>query len=239
VSDRNFTWRGISSDAYGVVVTKLPPAVIAGRRDEAVVVPGRSGALHRQDGAWEEILLTVECYLPYEQGGSVAPLTAIAAWLQGLDWLTLSDRPGLRFRARLTDPVAMAPVMEGFADRIFAVSFRCDPFGYEAAPTVLTRTAPFELVNPGTVEAYPLIQLTATDDVTLTIGGKALSIAAVPGSAIIDVPGGLIYSGTTNLSGSASTDDWPLTIPAGAAPVPVSWTGNVTQVTIQPNWGWL
>ena len=239
MSDRNFTWRGVSSDAYGVVVTKLPPVVVAGRRDEAVVVPGRSGALHRQDGGWDEVLQTVECYLPYEQGGAVAELATLAAWLQGLDWLMLSNRPGRRFRARLTDPISMAPLMEGFADRVFALNFWCDPFAYEAAPSVLAKTAPFELVNPGTVEAHPLIQLTATGDVTLTIGEKTLSIAGVPGSCVIDVPGGLIYSGETNLSGSASTDDWPLTIPVGTAPVPVSWTGGVTGLTIQPNWGWL
>jgi len=234
-----FTWRGISSDVYGVVVTKLPPVVIPGRRDETVVVPGRSGALHRQDGAWDEIMLTVECYLPYEQGGAVAPLATLAAWLQGLDWLTLSNRPGRRFRARLIDQVSLMPLMEGFADRIFALNFWCDPFAYEATPTVETHTAPFSLINPGTVEAYPLIQLTATGNIKLILGDKELSIDGVPGSVIIDVPGGLIYKGTINLSGNASTDDWPLTIPVGVAPVEVSWTGNVTQLTIQPNWGWL
>lgn len=235
----SFTWRGASSDTYGVVVTKLPPVMIAGRRDEAIVVPGRSGALHRQDGAWDEVMLPVECYLPYEQGGYVAGLETLAAWLQGLDWLTLSSRPGRRFRARLIDQVALTPLVEGFADRIFALNFWADPFAYEATPTVLTRTAAFSLTNPGSVFAEPMIQLDATGDVSLTIGDRTLVIAGVPGSCIIDVPGGLVYSGSTNLSGSASTDDWPLIIPAGAGGVPVSWTGNVARVIIQPNWRWL
>lgn len=239
MSDRCFGWRGISSDTYGIVVTRLPPVQIPGKRDEAIVVPGRSGALHRQDGAWDEILLPIECYLPYEQGGAVATLETLAAWLQGIDWLTLSNRPGRRFRARLTDQVTLTALMEGFADRIFAVGFWADPFAYEATPTVLTRTAAFDLPRIGTIEAYPLIQLTATGDITLTIGDKTLAITGVPGSVIIDVPGGLIYSGGTNLSGSASIDEWPLTIPVGAGNVPVSWTGNVSQMIIQPNWGWL
>ena len=104
---------------------------------------------------------------------------------------------------------------------------------------MLTKTAPFSLPRIGTIEAYPLIQMDATGDITLTIGEKTLAITGVPGSCIIDVPGGLIFSGGTNLSGSASSDDWPLTIPAGSGSVPVSWTGNVTQMIIQPNWGWL
>jgi phage-related protein len=237
MSGMSFIWKGVSSDEMGVVVTKLPPVVIAGRRDEAVIVPCRSGALHIQDGAWDEIMLSVECYLPYEQGGAVATLNEIAAWLTGLNWLTVSNRPGLRFRARLIDAVTLTPLMEGFDDRVFTLNFWCDPFAYEAAPTVLTKTAPFQLTNPGTVFAEPVIELAATGDVTLTIGGKTISIDNAPGSVVIDVPAGLVYSGEVNLSVSASTDDWPLTIPTGTSAV--SWTGSVTALTIRPNWRWL
>ena len=235
----SFGWRGVSSDEYGVVVTKLPPVMIAGKRSETIVVPGRSGALHLQDGAWDEMLLPVECYLPYEQGGSVASLETLAAWLQGLDWLTLSNRPNRRFRARLTDQVTLTPLMDGFADRIFALSFWADPFAYEATPTVETHTAPFTLTNPGTVFAEPLIELSATGDIGLIIGDKIINIEGVPGACVIDVPAGLVYSGGVNLTHSAETDDWPLTLPAGSAPIAVSWGGSVTQMVIQPNWRWL
>jgi phage-related protein len=239
MSDMSFTWRGVSSDTHGVVVTRLPPVMIAGKRDNAIVVPGRSGALHEQDGAWDEIMLPIEFYLPYDQGGSVAALETLAAWLQGTDWLTLSNRPGKRFRARLTDPVTLSSFVEGFNDRISAINFWADPFAYEATPTIETKTSAFNLTRVGNIEAYPLITLTATGDITLTIGDKTLAITGVPGSCIIDVAGGLIYSGSTNLTGNADTDDWPLTIPPGTGTVPVSWTGTVTQMIIQPNWGWL
>ena len=233
----HFGWRGASSDDHGVVVTKLPPVMFPGKRTETIVVPGKSGALHIEDGAWDEMLLPVECYLPYEQGVTVSSLETLASWLQGLDWLTLSNRPNRRFRARLTDAVTLSPLMEGFNDRIFALSFWADPFAYEAVPTVLTRPLPFALTNPGTVFAEPVIELTATGDITLTIGEAAISIDGAPGTVMIDVPAGLIYSGGTNLSGSASTEDWPLIVPTGTSNV--SWTGDVTQVKIQPNWRWL
>ncbi len=89
----------------------------------------------------------IECYLPYEQGVTVSSLETLAGWLQGLDWLTLSSRPGRRFRARLTDAVTMTPLMEGFEDRIFALSFWADPFAYELVPTVRTETVPFTLTD--------------------------------------------------------------------------------------------
>lgn len=237
MSDMHFGWRGVSSDAHGVVVTKLPPVMFPGRRTETIVVPGKSGALHIEDGAWDEMLLSIECYLPYEQGVTVSSLETLASWLQGLDWLTLSNRPGRRFRARPTDAVTLSPLMEGFNDRIFALSFWADPFAYEAVPTVLTRTAPFTLTNSGTVFSEPVIELTATGDITLTIGDQTIAIDGVPDTVTIDVPAGLIFSGEKNLSGSASTEDWPLAIPTGECAV--SWTGDVTQMKIQPNWRWL
>ena len=233
----HFGWRGVSSDAHGVVVTKLPPVMFPGRRTETIVVPGKSGALHIEDGAWDEMLLPIECYLPYEQGGVVSSIETLALWLQGEGWLTLSNRPGRRFRARLTDAVMLSPLMEGFEDRIFALSFWADPFAYELVPTVRTETVPFTLTNPGTVYAEPVIELTATGDVTLTIGDQTISIDGAPGTVMIDVPAGLIFSGETNLTGSASTEDWPLILPTGECAV--SWTGDVSQVKIQPNWRWL
>lgn len=235
--DMFFTWKGVSSDAMGVVVTRLPPIVVAAKRDEAVVVPGRSGVMHLWDGAWDEVLLSVECYLPYEQGGSVAGAAQLAAWLTGLDWLTLSDRPGLRFRARLIDQIAMTPLVAGFSDRLFSLSFWADPFGYEAVPTVISASSAFTLVNPGSVFSEPVIELTATGDVTLTIGEKTLVLEDVPGSQVIDVAAGLIYHGDQNLSASAETGDWPLTIPTGASEV--RWTGDVTGIIVKPNWRWL
>ena len=244
MSELSFTWNGVSSDAHGVVVTRLPPVMIAGKRDEKVVVPGRSGALHLQDGAWDEMLLSIECYLPYEQGVTVSTPAVLAAWLQGTAWLTLSNRPDVRFYARLTDAVTLSPLMEGFEDRIFALSFWADPFAYEETPTVETHTAAFTLTNSGSVFAEPVIELTANGDLSLTIGGRTIDLTgvpaeidALPGPIVIDVPAGLIYKGENNLSGYASTDDWPLIIPTGDSAV--SWTGSVSQLKIAPNWRWL
>jgi hypothetical protein len=94
---------------------------------------------------------SADCYLPYEQGTAVASLETLAAWLTGAGWLTLSNRPNRRFYARLTDAVSLTPLMEGFADRIFSLSFWADPFAYLDPPLLYDETAPFSVTNPGTV----------------------------------------------------------------------------------------
>ena len=115
--------------------------------------------------------------------------------------------------------------------RTFAAVFRCKPFRYvypAPASTVLVNGG--SLVNPGNVDAEPVITLTGSGDVTLTIGDKSVDIA-LPSTAttiIIDVPAGFAYSadGTVNMTGLLSIDDWPLTIPPGTSAV--AWTGTVS-----------
>lgn len=63
----------------------------------------------------------------------------------------------------------------------------------------------------------------------------ALGIAGLASSITIDVPcsAKLAYHEGINLTGSLTGDDWP-TLPVGSTAI--SWTGNVTRLTITPNW---
>jgi hypothetical protein len=54
MSDMSFTWRGASSDTYGVVVRSLPAPISGAQRNTTVVVPGRHGALHLMEAVRNE-----------------------------------------------------------------------------------------------------------------------------------------------------------------------------------------
>ena len=240
MSDMSFTWRGESSDAHGVVVRNLPPIYSPQVRDEAVPIPGRSGALHMQDGAYEEQLMMLEGYLPYEQGVVVSPIETIKAWLSGAGDLTLSDQPDRRYKARIIDAIAFTPWVQGFADRIFSASFWADPLAYEADPEVIRMLGPRTIENPGTVPAAPLIRIKGSGRVTLTVGDITISLDNLSGTVTIDCDAMSAYLGT-DASGTATAitlDDhaWPV---LGLDSTRISWTGSVSQVEIEPNWRWL
>ena len=139
----DFTWKGQSAhDVYGVEETlALGSVCVAERRDDSAAVAGRSGLVHRWDGAVEEVDQTLTVYLPYAQPGrTVAPFSQIRAWLKGYGRLTLSTEPGYYRLARLTDLIALDPVVDGFEDLKGQVIFRCDPYLYYTSAPAQTLT---------------------------------------------------------------------------------------------------
>lgn len=233
MSDLSFVWRGQSTDDLGVCVKRLPPITTPQRRDEEHVVPGRSGSLHTQDGAWNEMLMPVECYLPYEQDTTVAELRDIRAWLTGYDWVTFSNNASRKFRARIINTIQFSDWVVGFEDKLFTVVFNCDPHAYyiDAPEVVLTASGGF-LTNPGTSDSKPVITIAGSGDITLMVGLQIVELTGVDGSITIDSALGETYKGSVS-ENNKMAGDYPLLLPGANA---ISWTGTVSSVTIAPNW---
>ena len=190
----DFTWKGQSAhDVYGVETLALGSVCVAERRDDSAAVAGRSGLVHRWDGAVEEVEQTVTLYLPYAQPGrTVAAFAQVRAWLKGYGRLTLSTEPGSYRLARITDLIALDPVVEGFDDLKGQVIFRCDPYLYHVSAPAQTLTAAAILTNPGTAAAAPTLTVTATGDVDLLIGGQNKTTTSLKYSEVVQRrPGGL------------------------------------------------
>lgn len=240
MSDMSFTWRGESSDQHGVVVRSLPPIYSPQLRDEPIPIPGRHGSLHQQDGAYDEQLMMIEGYLPYEQSAPVSDIETIKGWLRGYGDLTLSDRPGRRYKARIVDAIAFSPWVVGFADRIFAVSFWCDPFAYEADPDVQPITGPYIFDNIGTLPADPLIVVYGTGRVVFTVGDISITMDNMSSPVTIDCEGKAAYlgDGVDGARTSITLDQhaWPV-FELGSTRV--SWTGHVSKAIVTPKWRWL
>lgn len=239
MSDLSFSWNGSSSDDFGVAVTRLPDVVSAEIRGTTQVVSGRDGTLFLPDGALGEMVMLAECYLPYEQGGQVASMDAIRAWLRGSGWWTQSDVPGRRFRARITDAISFQPLVVGFADRVFGVTLYADPYQYvfpEAENVVMTEAG--TIVNPATAASSPRITIEGSGDFSVAIGGCLMDFEGISGGIVVDsdLQECLSLDGAQLLNSQAAMEDFPTLQPGGNA---VSWTGDVTRVTIAPRWRYL
>lgn len=239
----DFTWKGQSAhDAFGVETLAMGSVCVAERRDDSAAVAGRSGLVHRWDGAVEEVDQTLTVYLPYAQPGrAVAAFSQIRAWLKGYGRLTLSTEPGRYRLARITDLIALDPVVEGFEDLKGQVIFRCDPYlYYTSAPAQTLAEAGF-LTNPGTAAAAPTIRVNATGDVDLLIGSQTVLLTDLTGAIILDCAAQEAYSEDANGLKTNLNDrmagDFPLLKPGANA---ISWSlgegAALTSVVITPNW---
>ena len=234
-----FTYCGKNSAEMGVIVEKMPNIIRAQRRDTATPVPGRHGSLHTTDNCYDEIALSIDCFLR-----DPGDLNKVCSWLVGSGDLILSNMPEYAYRARVINQIPFIKVMEALEQRRFAVIFQCDPFRYEADPGASFKTMSWGgiIINPGTVPSDPVITVYGAADIILLVGGGMWFLNGLQDKITINSETKLAYREVGSVhtlmtnAVSSETNDWP-SIPPG--PVPVNWAGAASKVEIKPNWRWL
>ena len=115
------------------------------------------------------------------------------------------------------------------------ITFNCEPCMVEAVDSQITVTASGTIQNPGSAEAYPLIQVNGSGDAEFTINGTTVQIddmtANVP--VYLDCGAGFVYTaeGATTMTG-----DFPVLAMGNNT---VTITSGVTSLVITPHWRWV
>ena len=231
----SFTFNGTGCGSHGVEVLRLPALTRPALRQETIAIPGRDGSLHIMEGAYEESLVTCDCYLPYEQGRQVSAIAQISSWLRGSGWWTQSDLANRKFKAHILDELTYQVIMPGFADRLFSIPLWIEPYAYHTSNAATELTASGSISNPGTAPGEPTITVTGSGNINLLIGQQTVLITGLTGGSVtLDCAAKMAYRGSTNLNGIVTTvGGWPKLQPGSTS---VSWTGTVSKVAITGNW---
>ena len=126
---------------------------------------------------------------------------------------------------------------EPFGNHAWKLEIKLDmqPFRYpkNVAPVVLTSAGTIE--NIGTVYSEPIIEIEGNGDVSLTIGQKTMYLT-INTKATIDCRQGKqnIYNATGAIQNTLRKRGGFFEIPVGNTGI--TFTGNVSKVTIKPNW---
>lgn len=224
-----FLWKGQKCTEFGIHVSEQPPVTIPSERATFTNVPGRSGSLTTLEGddVYDDLLLTATCFI-----SDPSHIPEIAAWLRGSSTVTFANQQGGFYHARIVNQISFEKILRGNPHRSFAVNFRCKPFWYvnDVQPITLTTSGTF-ITNPGSVFSEPVITVYGSGEVTLMVG-MTITELEVSGSITLNTPLMEAYVGATSMN-NAMYGDFPTLLPGQNA---VSWTGNVTSVTIVPNW---
>lgn len=225
-----FIWNGVRCTQYGIHVSEHPSITLPSERVSFTDVPGRSGSLTTREGddVYSDMTLTATCFI-----SDTSRLNEIAAWLKGSGTVTFANRQGGFYYGRIVNQIPFDIVMRGKPNRTFAVNFRVKPFFYlnGGGTTTLTESPQF-LMNPGCVYSEPVITVYGTGDITLMIGSTITELNSISGSITLDTPAMEAYSGLTSMNSSMS-GEFPTLVPGYNA---ITWSGNVTQIVVQPNW---
>ena len=234
-----FEWNGTRCTEYGIHVLEQPPITIPAERVTHTNVPGRSGSLTTLEGkdVYDDMIMTVTCVISDSKR-----ITEIAGWLRGSGTVTFANREGGFYYARVVNQIPFEKILRGNPHRSFAVNFRCKPFWYEAnvpakniQPSAGSTSGYVTMSNPGSVPAEPIITVTGTGEITLIVDMTIIELPDVDGEITIDSVLQEAYSGSTSMNNCMS-GDFP-TLPPGSSTI--SWTGNVTYLTVEPNWRYL
>ena len=228
-----FLWNGVDCRTYGIHVTEQPPITIPLERSTQTNVPGRPGSLTQLEGedVYDDMILTATCFI-----SDPAQIPAIAAWLKGSGTVTFANRTGGYYKARIVNQIPFEKILRGNQNCSFSVNFRCFPFWYaENVPNTTVTTSGQFVTNPGSVYSEPRITVYGSGDITLIIGTTIVELSDVSSSIVIDSALQEAYKGST-LQNEKMSGDFPVLKPGANA---ISWNGNVTKLTIVPNWRYL
>ena len=229
----SFTWNGVSSRDMGIYLREMPEIVRPEERIQHVTIPGRAGELTQTEGA--------DVYNSYIQTIPIAVYTEAAvraaeAWLRGAGSVSFGGQPDPKQNARVINAVTFQKHSRGSVYWDAQVQFYCEPL-----KSKVTTEADIELTesgtvnNPGDVTAFPRIVIDGSGDITISAGGKSISLTGIQTGTVVDCETGWVIYNNAALAG-VYTGNFP-ELPAGDSMV--SFTGNVTKLTITPRWRYL
>ena len=228
-----FKFCGIRSSDMDCWLIEYPERGLARSKGIEQNVPGRDGMLWIPENAREDYPMTL-----HVKFGKNANLNFVRAWLAGVGDLVICDEPSLAYKnARLSKHFEGGRFLPGCAAQRVQLHFTTSPYRYEypeKGPQTFTTSGAY-INNPGTAPSEPRITITGNGDFSVTINAQLMQFSAVSDGIIVDseLMDCLNPDGLSLANHLAMMDDFPLLQPGDNM---ISWTGNVTSVTIEPRW---
>lgn len=230
-----FIFNGKSSLDYRISVETYPDTSFPERVYESYQVPGRSGDLVYDTGAYRNTIQIYDCWYRQDGATSYEMLRYISEWLlspTGYQVLEDSYFPTLFRRAMYAGPADISSYFAKYG-RV-TLEFNCMPQKWLKSGQI-----PVEVQNGGRLyndgqPALPLIEVSGAGAGTVGIGASLVELSDIPGSLTIDAETQNIYSGIQNYNS--------LAVVSGGFPVlqpgfnSIAFSGGITAVKIIPRW---
>ena len=226
-----FIWQSISSLDMGLWLSQYPDFVRPTERVSQVVIPGRAGILTLSEGLQVYEPITLTCRV---QALRTANAEALQGWLSGRGLVIFGNQPARAYMAHIMEEVVFTRISNVLMEA--QIQFSCEPFKRQyPAEADITLSAAGTVTNPGNVEAYPVITITGSGDITLTVNDGTFEITDADTSVTLDCSARLAISNDGKNVLERTSGDFPYLLPGANA---ISWTGSVTSIVITPNWRW-
>lgn len=226
-----FTYNGTASDTLGLVIEHRPVVTVAKRVIESISIPGRSGNLLFDTGAYDNVTLT---YQVFYKSNVHANAVTIANWLYQTDYVELSDdyETGYFRKAIFVSPLNVTDILNvaGRAN----LTFSAKPQRYLTTGKNSLTPAKNSTISNSYQDALPVITVNGSGNGTLTIGTTTVTITGQSGSIVLDSERQTAESGGNNANSKISLSNGFPVLKHGSTTV--TWSGGVSSISVVPNW---
>lgn len=220
-----------TSTLPGCVVTDFGDVEVAKPKGDVTKLYGVNGNYRVLDGSYESYERTFKFYISKQ----VDIATAMQKFQSNDNVLEFSYQLGSIFYANFLSASYKPSGHHGWE---LSVKLDMQPFRYpkDVEPVVLTSAGTIE--NIGTVYSEPIIEILGDGNVSLTIGRETMHLSII-GKSTIDCRQGKqnIFNARGEVKNTLRNRGGFFEIPVGLNGV--TYTGDVRQVTIRPNWRYL
>lgn len=232
-----FIFDGKNSLDFGIRIENYPAVSYPQRVIETYQIPGRSGDLVFDTGAYGNASQTYSCwYKAPKEFSSYDLLDQIGKWLlshTGYKRLEDSCFPDVYRMAVYSGPAEISSFFAKYGRA--ELEFTCMPQKWLKSGEIQIEVANGQqFINPGE-PALPLIAITGSGAGSIGIGESSIDFSDIPEEGlVIDCENQNIYSGTQNKNALATVSGGFPKFPKGKSGV--AFSGGVQTMAITPRW---
>lgn len=211
-----------------------PPGYAYPERDYTIThIPGRNGDIIQDNGCYKNVERTYEVSFDVPNEDFATYANAVSAWLHsttGYARLEDSYEPNYYRMATYQE----SNIFENLYNQAgtATIVFECKPQRFlKTGDNIITIQNSLTIMNPTGFEAYPLFKITGTSGV-LTVNGNSITFSSIDNFVMLDCELQDAYKENINKNSTIS----------GTFPVlktgsnTISWTGDISSVTMKPRW---
>lgn len=228
-----FEYAGIKSTDMHIRLVEMPVRQRSAARGEWLTASGADGDLWAAENANDAYDTEIIC-----ETADGCDEAALRAWLVGSGDLVISDEPDRVLRVSIYDGIDFPNKFQNFDRKAFTVPIRVQPYRYHHPPAAPFAVASGEYItNPGTAASRPKITVTGSGTVVVGINAVDITVADVSGGCVIDCAAQDVFNAEENALLNQYTqidgDEFPVLTPG---PNLITYSGSISQITIEPRW---
>lgn len=183
-------WNNVDLSTKGIVVEKTPTISKGKKRIDTYTIDGRNGFLSIDKGTYEPFSVSISCHAK-----ETANFDEIKAFLDGYGTLTFDNQR--EYTAIVNNAIPFEKVQ---MFKSFMIQFMVNPIAYDITPSTIDLLYNSTFTLGGTYRTNPVLEITSSGDVEVTINNKSFTLNDTDGTYILDCENKVITKNDVNAS---------------------------------------